>query len=65
MTFVIHFHDDRILAVLQQFRHVEVERCETADVMSRFPSVHIHVGIVVDSAKVEQSATIVRGMIVE
>ena len=54
MTLVIDLHDDGVLAILELLGHVEIEGCETADVVSNLLAVHIDMAVVVDSTKVEQ-----------
>ena len=57
MAFVVHLHNHEVLTVLQQIRHVEVERCEATDMVSSFLAVHIHIGIIVHGSEVEQRAS--------
>ena len=62
MAFVIDFHDDDVLALLQLVRHVEVERGETTDVVTHMVSVHVDVGVVVHGSEVEQRAPLLASL---
>ena len=54
MTLVVHFDDDHILALVQLFGDIEVERCEPAHMMAHMMPVHIDMSIVVDSPEIQQ-----------
>ena len=62
MAFVIDFHDDDVLALLQLVSHVEVERGETTDVVTDMVSVHVNVGVVVHGSEVEQRAPLLASL---
>ena len=54
MAFVVHFHDDEVLAILQLVGDVIVEGCEPTNVVSHVIAVHIDVSIVIYRTEVEQ-----------
>ena len=54
VALVVHLHDDRVLTLLQHLCDIEVEGCESADVMPGLLAVHPYAAVVVRCPEVEQ-----------
>ena len=65
IPFIVHFHDDEVLSIVEDIRHVKIKRREASHMFPYPLAIHINYGLVIDSAEVKNGLLSRLGMIGE